>query len=570
MGRQKQSKRLNAFIYKVVETCEVPSDKAAVMLQLVHDYKEGKDDALGQLQKQIRKIAAKKKEFKAGDVYQDEMMYLEEVMQKRDVQVLPKKKKAASPAAELCKLTAKGTFKRGIKTELVALAQQRLNGPPSRYVKMTIAKLCEILGTVEQNKSPVTEKKAPVTEKKAPVTEKKASVTEKKASVTEKKASVTENKSPVTEKKAPVTEKKALKPQSETPSTPVGDKKFFKGAQSFKHAYAQDACFSSKDPIPHYACSIMRNDRKWWMMKKMSGEVLYCLEMLHDKWVSGEDDFALLHANYLVDYYCTKVIELCEPDKLVKTVNDLKNVVLDSRALKYGREKPSSVVVSYDFFKKHVDYSTGLQLMVDTFIRMKDNVLSILQPHTREMVQKQKWDQVSPTELFDAIYTVERTLSEYHASGWGMYRLLYMNTFKGKNLVPNKGACSCICNSLLRSMMLILLGYPRGKVFTKLEASRDYLKYRKKQTHWAMTCEDVRLKVKRNWGGIDEYDDIGRYKLASSHAFIAYTRDIIYYYLEALMTYQVTMRHNKRYTILMLREMFDERLQQRLQVNARS
>jgi hypothetical protein len=99
MGRQKQSKRLNAFIHKVGETFEVPSDKIANMLQLVHDYEEGKDDALAQLQKQIRKVAAKKKEFKAGDLYQTEMVYLEEIMQKRNVQVLPKKKKATKSAS---------------------------------------------------------------------------------------------------------------------------------------------------------------------------------------------------------------------------------------------------------------------------------------------------------------------------------------------------------------------------------------------------------------------------------------------------------------------------------------
>jgi hypothetical protein len=270
---------------------------------------------------------------------------------------------------------------------------------------------------------------------------------------------------------------------------------------------------------------------------KINIKIIKFMKRMHDSWVSGKDDHALLKANYLMDYYCSTIVRMC--DRCL-TPKDCKMVWATGE-------------VTYDVFnKEHIAYSEGIKQSIDLVNGIATDVLNwaILKSMALvNIVKKGKVDdwemflnKITLRELLNRIQLGIDSIEKYDAAGWGMYRLMNKTVLQdGSETTPltDKKSCSCICKSLLYILVLKSLGYPNEFLFTHPQANSEfYNNKRMKLTHWSVACKHPYANIIELKNNIKNVLSLENKNISSTKGFALYTRDIIWYYLLANKWYK--------------------------------
>ena len=288
--------------------------------------------------------------------------------------------------------------------------------------------------------------------------------------------------------------------------------------------------------------------------------IIKCLDELHHEWITNNNIDALIEANYLTDYYCSNILIACDPNEI--TIPSKKQPEYDIFKLKRKMEWTDNV--SFDVFKDKISYKTGLTKVMNEInalvtlsihfikkdglnIRIKNNIID--------------WTSLQTATVKKIHFCVNFALSKrttYLASGLGLYRLvnIHNNETDSENL-----PCSCICNSLLFIAIIIKLGFPPNKAFIHLQATENAFENRKKQTHWAVSCEDISSKIMHNYFVIDDkpgYFSIHNVNIASSLGFSKYTRDIIIFYEFFSINFKAPKSGDRIKMLKKLRELYNK------------
>lgn len=244
------------------------------------------------------------------------------------------------------------------------------------------------------------------------------------------------------------------------------------------------------------------------------------LKVLHDRFVSDKDAFALWEANFLVDYYCSSVILLCADD-----------VPLEIKSMEWW-----SGSTTYDDMKYDPHPGETYQRANHWLLRTTQTAVRTIQTILRTAFGNDSlnWHDVMRhrSVINDVLRALRITVEQnvkYYASGWGAFRLMHMKMPSDKHALP----CSCICYALVYTTILRMLEFPSEYLFVTGQAEQTAYKDRKKLTHWVTTCYNPLAEIKGNIGHVDRMLTIYDRQYASSHSFALFTRDIIWYYTHA-------------------------------------
>jgi hypothetical protein len=278
--------------------------------------------------------------------------------------------------------------------------------------------------------------------------------------------------------------------------------------------------------------------------ESLNALVIRKIRTLHDQWVQGKNMYALLEANYLIDYYCSHVLILCESS----------NPLEDRKIIWQGN------TITYDQFKHMPKYEEGFQKVKQFINSLVFTVLDDLR--LIGVVSKSHlldWKKVVKTvhvaKILKSIKTTVKGFHKYYASGWGMYRLLNMKTFLDKAEVVEH-PCSCICVSLLYITILCQMGFPREHIFTHGQTVDAKLK--RKLTHWAISCRDILGTALHKLNNREKLITVFDKEIATSEGFTLYTRDIIEFYMMALKRYRVKHQDKRRLILQKLKALYDK------------
>ena len=255
------------------------------------------------------------------------------------------------------------------------------------------------------------------------------------------------------------------------------------------------------------------------LLSRKGFTVIEKLHILYDDWSSGRNFFALIEANYLIDYYCTQVLYYENTSEI--------------RKLKWF-----GLPDTLDEFK-HIDYQDGLTQVKRFILGICDSVFyKLYKYHTQNEngFFPINWDgllaSIRLEEILLLIDQEVEMLMEYSANAYGFYRVFALTNQNQSGKLPY----NCTIKALLCQSVLMFLGFPRDMIFSVGQRQRGY-KARKKQSHWAMTCKNPFSSVienmkKFNIGiGGDGLMSIYSHSFQSVESFATYTRDIIFYYI---------------------------------------
>ena len=269
---------------------------------------------------------------------------------------------------------------------------------------------------------------------------------------------------------------------------------------------------------------------------QMNITVIKYLKVLHEQWVNDDSyPFSLFEANYLIDYYCSHIMQLGEKqDMFVENPSDddIKN-----RTLYYVWRNGWK---SYDIFKKQLSYKTGLILARSKIMEFKKDILQLISVDNSlkafVVADGKDFNHIDLSKLTAPYvqYLIEFVISnlstryKYYASGYGMYRLINMHNLDidSRNDLP----CNCICISFISLMILYLLGYPKEKLF--INPQKGYSNTSPQHlTHWAMSCENIHDQLLKPYLNVPEMVSKRQINIMTSEGFSLYTRNIIKFYI---------------------------------------
>ena len=295
------------------------------------------------------------------------------------------------------------------------------------------------------------------------------------------------------------------------------------------------------DDIVRRLCTTMMNpDDVTHVNKKIIGMVQH----LHDKWTKNGNLMALIEASYLIDFYCSKVVNNCD------VIGYHNGPTIDPSHQTARKFVWDGFNDTHDVFKTNLSYAKGLALVKRTLFNMRKEFMKNMMIFYHDLVAPYlgskyvmiplDWKTMLKTHNVGFFLRVaEKTIRDftvYNASGWGMYRLVNLNTFSDK--LP----ASCIVNSLLTLSLLYLCGFPHKSLQSYFQAPPTGK--HKKYTHWASTCHDPFDHTKKSTScTINTFVEKDVRPFSSSEAFASYTRDIINYYDIAVGTFIYSPNH---------------------------
>lgn len=292
------------------------------------------------------------------------------------------------------------------------------------------------------------------------------------------------------------------------------------------------------------------------MNKKVFDKLLY----YHDRWVAGKDMYALMKANYLIDFYCSNLVSTCDdndPDhNILSWISEAKTYdqMIGDISYRDGLKKVSKFVG---------DLVSTIAKRIERYAKVSTGEKLVTYKGKKPIFDWKTMVEVMDTSALIKLINDEiKSAQEYYASGWGMYRLINMKIFTEDKKEINRKPCSCICNSLLAITILCALGFPREHVYVQGQKIKAIT--RKKQTHWAMACQNPVKTAFHNIGNDPDMKTVFQRKADSSQAFAAFTRDIIHFYDRvALVHYkpQKSYRYDKEFILNNLRNMYDRKFE---------
>lgn len=291
---------------------------------------------------------------------------------------------------------------------------------------------------------------------------------------------------------------------------------------------------SGIDDAINNMCMIMKSQSSF---EKVNTAISQRMKSLHDKWVVNGDIFALLEANYIVDFYCSHIVNYCDSnaryDRRRKSPSGLHK---STRGFQWEQ------TTTYDVFKQHMSYADGFRDVKRLMLKLRKEFMkkaSGLAPdqvtpktsHTAYHVELDWRTMLQRYPLKDYVALADKTIDEmttYNASGWGMYRLVNLNNNNDK--LP----ASCITKSLMLLSILYMTGFPRDSISTYYQIPKNatYKKY----THWASLCHNP-FDTNADSVPIDVVPTMrpaAIYKFWSTRAFSSFTREIVRYYKMAV------------------------------------
>lgn len=290
-------------------------------------------------------------------------------------------------------------------------------------------------------------------------------------------------------------------------------------------------------------------------LAELGKRVVDALTRLHDAWVERGDVFALLEANYLVDYYCTYVANACDGeiayDRAASMSKDVQAIAV--RRKLHWRVKEDT----HDVFRRRMSYWNGFEKIRARIFALRNAALEDLGARglgrgwrTRAVVEAR----ASVEDLISAVKRAIDAESQYFASGWGMYRFENLNNYAARR------PCSCICRSLLILSLLYMCGVPRERLFAHFQKPEG--KKTRRFTHWAVACEDTAALVKKYANRLKHLVSAEDRRFNTSEGFAAFTRDIVFYYLRAVREFEYSSAEDKkarRRALMVFKREYDSR-----------
>lgn len=274
----------------------------------------------------------------------------------------------------------------------------------------------------------------------------------------------------------------------------------------------------------------------------LNAKVMDALSRLHDDWVERGDIFALLEANYLVDYYCTFVANACDGEIAYDRKNDAMDKHVKSIAIRrrlHWKVKDDT----HDVFRRRMTYWNGFEKIRKHIFALRNEVAESLKAGIRGTGWRTRTilkvaDGVDIDELLRCVKRAIDADATYFASGWGMYRFANLNNYTEK-----KKPCSCICRSLLILSLLYMCGVPSERLFAHFQKREG--KKTRRFTHWAVSCEDTAALVKKYANRLKHLVSAEERRFNTSEAFAAFTRDIVFYYLRAVKEFDYSSQDDR-------------------------
>ena len=279
-------------------------------------------------------------------------------------------------------------------------------------------------------------------------------------------------------------------------------------------------------------------------MFKVNDVIMHKVKSLHNAWIRRGNVFALLEANYLIDFYCTHVINYCDSSNQFNPYKTILPHQQMSRAKVWDGNHPT-----YDVFKQFLTYTTGWENVKTFVMQMRKaflrNLVALAPDQVSPYIDDKRtiipldWrvmlSRYSLKEYGIVAYNTLKEFTTYNASGWGLYRLVNLNNFEDKQ--PS----SCITNSLLLLTMFFITGFPQKELFAYFQVP-DFAS--KKYSHWATMCRNPFSSTPQQME-IDTISTLHEKEVRmfwSSEAFASYTRDIVRYYMNATTSFNYS--HN--------------------------
>lgn len=266
---------------------------------------------------------------------------------------------------------------------------------------------------------------------------------------------------------------------------------------------------------------------------------------LYREWKDKGNVFSLLEANYLVDFYCSHIINYCDTHNKYDSSNASSPDAMHKRTRKFlwsGNQH------TYEVFRQQIAYADGFLAVKKKMLMWRKQMMRALAmlcpdevtPHINSTAYNVQLDwntmlQRYPLQtLVDAAKTAIQDVTTYHASGWGMYRVINLNNYDASKL-PS----SCITNALIFLCLLYMTGFPEDNIAVYFQAPKSATC--KKQSHWAVSCTNPYTHNNRDVGKlavIGTLDTVGASALWSNKTFRSFTVDIVKYYKLACKTFQ--------------------------------
>lgn len=277
-------------------------------------------------------------------------------------------------------------------------------------------------------------------------------------------------------------------------------------------------------------------------------EIIERVKKLHDKWVRNGNVSALIEANYLIDYYCSHIVNYCDSNVRYNASHVIPAEVKVHRSIKWHQLQDT-----HDVFYEVLSYSTGFQRAKAFVFELRKQFLKKLAGLSPDQVipymesgyvnipldwktMLARYPLVEFTKLADEVVY---EFTKYNAASWGMYRLVNLNDSGASGASRGKRPASCIVNSLLILTLFYLTGFPQHYLSAYFQVPEPSTKKFKKYTHWASTCTDPFFTLsKESMGVIPGYHERETRPFWSSEAFASYTRDIIRYYEIAAQSFK--------------------------------
>jgi len=265
--------------------------------------------------------------------------------------------------------------------------------------------------------------------------------------------------------------------------------------------------------------------------------VIEQLKMLHDQWLAGTDPLALARASYIMDYHCSRILYYCQVE-----------LTKGETAQKWMHGFNSE-----DILEK-IEFNKGWTMAKNQLLKLRDNIANVLKEEKFKPIKKEgeiiyfDWKDIlggndvgvkkipafSRKNWLSDIFNREfDKLVQYEVNGYGMYRFVALKNKKNK-----KNVCSCISTSLVKAVVLYLLGFPKQHIYVEGWIDNSRLSGTdRKQTHWQMSCRDFINFDVIQFQRIDKnlFKGFER-NIFTTEAFASWTRDIIVFYRRQLLT----------------------------------